>query len=108
MEEYLEEIADALAGKYVVTETTDGKALEITPVSGTAKSKNITYENGKFSYDSKTFNSVDELISSFGKIEESVVSDTFKKDGIEVAAGNKGNISNSGLHEDKEIGRAHV
>lgn len=101
MEEYLEEIADALAGKYVVTETTDGKALEITPVSGTAKSKNITHENGKFSYDGKTFNSVDELISSFGKIEESVVQDTFKKDGIEVAAGNKGNITNSGLHEDK-------
>lgn len=99
MEEYLEEIADALAGKYVVTETSDGKALEITPVNGTAKSKNITHENGKFSYDGKTFNSVDELISSFGKIEESVVQDTFKKDGIEVAAGNKGNITNSGLHE---------
>lgn len=102
MEEYLEEIADALAGKYVVTETSDGKALEITPVSGTAKSKNITHENGKFSYDGKTFNSVDELISSFGKIEESVVNDTFKKNGIEVAAGNKGTISNSGLHEEIE------
>lgn len=104
MEEYLEEIADALAGKYVVTETSDGKALEITPVNGTAKSKNITYENGEFSYDGKTFNSVDGLISSFEKVEESVVNNSFKENGIEVAAGNKGNITNSGLHEDTNIG----
>lgn len=101
MEKYLEEIADALAGKYVVTEDPNGKSLVVTPVNGTAKAKNITYENNKFSIDGKSYNSVDELISSFGKIEESIVQDSFKEKGIEVAPGDKGNITNSGLVEAK-------
>ena len=102
MEKYLEEIADALAGKYVVTEDPNGKSLVVTPVNGTAETKNITYENNKFSVNGKSYDSIDELINSFGKIEESIVQDSFKEKGIEVAPGNKGNITNSGLSEAKD------
>ena len=105
MEEYLEQVADELAGKYVVAETSDGKGLQVIPANEKSKHKyKVSKEGNKFRVGAELYDSIEEVISAFNSISESVVHDSFKEKGIEVASGNKGNITNSGLHEDLNIG----